>query len=412
MVSSLLRVTGHSQDTALSTYHRVPNRATWSSQEARRLLLGLLLVAFAPDGPLILGIDETLERRRGKTITAAGIYRDPVRSSHSHLVKVRALHWISLMLLVPIPWAGRTWALPVLSVLAPSVRYDAEHGRRHKTLTEWARGMVRLVHRWQPTRALVLVGEGAYAVLEFLDAPRPVATLVTRLRLDARLFAPAPPRTPGQKGRPRLVGTRLPSLAARLADPTTIWTALTVPFWYGETNRTLEVVSETALWSHTGQPPVPLRWVLLRDPAGGFPPQALLCTDLAADPVQIVSWFALRWQMESTFHDVRAHLGVETGRGWSEKTLRRTTPVLLGLFSFVTLGAHDLWGEGHLPRARPGTTKRRPPSATRSPSSAARCGGSGLFTRPPLPPIRHKSRRISSPTSAMCSASLPESAKL
>jgi len=105
---------------------------------------------------------------------------------------------------------------------APAVRYDAEHGRRYKTLTQWARGMVRLVHRWQPTRALVLVGEGAYAVLEFLDATRTVATLVTRLRLDARLFAPAPPRTPGQKGRPRLVGARLPALAARLADPTTL----------------------------------------------------------------------------------------------------------------------------------------------------------------------------------------------
>ncbi len=347
MVSSLLRVTGHGQDTAFSTYHRVLNRATWSSREASRLLLGLLLVAFAPEGPLVLGIDETLERRRGKTITAAGIYRDPMRSSHSHLVKVRALRWISLMLLVPIPWAGRTGALPFLSALAPSVHYDAAHGQRHKTMTDWARGMVYLVHRWQPTRPLVLVGEGAYAVLEFLDATRPVATIVTRLRLDARLFAPAPPRAPGQKGRPRLVGARLPSLAARLADPTTLWASLTVPFWYGETDRTLEAVSETVLWYSRGLPPVPLRWVLLRDPAGGFPPQALLCTDLTADPVQIVSWFVLRWQMESTFHEVRAHLGVETGRGWSEKTIRRTTPALWGLFSFVALVAHDLWAEGH-----------------------------------------------------------------
>ncbi len=347
MVSSLLRVTGHGQDTAFSTYHRVLNRATWSSREASRLLLGLLLVAFAPTGPLVLGIDETLERRRGKTIRAAGIYRDPVRSSHSHFVKVRALRWVSLMLLVPIPWAGRTWALPFLSVLAPSARSDAEQGQRHKTLTDWARGMVRLVHRWQPTCALVLVGDSAYAVLEFLDATRPVATLVTRLRLDARLYAPAPPRMPGQKGRPRLGGARLPSLAVRLADPTTVWTPLTVPFWYGETQRTREAVSETAVWYRTGQPPVPLRWVLLRDPAGGFPPQALLCTDLDADPLQIVSWFVLRWPMESTFHEVRAHLGVETGRGWSEQTIRRTTPVLLGLFSFVTLVAHDQWGDGH-----------------------------------------------------------------
>ncbi len=344
MVSSILRVTGHGEDVAFATYHRVLNRAVWSSLGASHVLLGLLVAAFAPQGPLVLGIDETLERRRGKTITAAGIYRDPVRSSHGHFVKARALRWVSLMLLVPIPWANRTWALPVLSALAPSERYDADHGRRHKVVTDWARQMVRAVHRWCPTRPLVLVGDTAYATLAFLAATRSVATIVTRLRLDARLFAPPPPRAPRQKGRPRLVGARLPTLAARLCDPTTIWTPLTVPFWYGETDRTIEIVSDTALWYSTGLPPAPVRWVLIRDPDDAFPPQALLCTDVAADPVQIVSWFVLRWQMETTFHEVRDHLGVETGRGWSERTIRRTTPALLGLFSFVTLVAHDYWG--------------------------------------------------------------------
>jgi hypothetical protein len=346
MVSSVLRVTGHGQDAAFSTYHRVLNRAVWSSLGASRILLGLLLVAFAPDGPLVLGIDETLERRRGQRITAAGIYRDPVRSSHGHFVKARALRWVSLMLLVPMPWAGRTWALPFLSVLAPSERYDADRGRRHKAITDWARQMVRVVQRWVPARRLVLVGATAYAALDFLAATRTSATIVTRLRLDARLFAPAPPRPPGQKGRPRLVGARLPSLAARLRDPATVWLPLTVPFWYGETDRTSEIVSETALWYHPGLPPVPLRWVLIRDPDDTFPPQALLCTDLDASPEQIVSWFVLRWPLESTFHEVRDHLGVETGRGWSENTIRRTTPALLGLFSFVTLLAHDQWTQG------------------------------------------------------------------
>src|SRR5438128_3420673 len=254
MVSSVLRVTGHGQDAAFSTYHRVLNRAVWSSLGASHILLGLLLVAFAPDGPLVLGIDETLERRRGKTITATGIYRDPVRSSHGHFVKARALRWVSLMLLVPVPWAGRTWALPFLSVLAPSERYDQEHNQRHKAMTDWARQMVRVVHRWCPARRLVLVGDTAYAALDFLAATRTTATIVTRLRLDARLFAPAPPRAPGQKGRSRLVGPRLPTLAARLADPTTTWTPLTVPFWYGETDRIIAVVSETALWYHPGRP--------------------------------------------------------------------------------------------------------------------------------------------------------------
>ena len=230
MVSSILRVTGHGQDAAFSTYHRVLNRAVWSSLGASSSLLGLLVAVFVPSGPLVFGIDETLERRRGKTITATGIYRDPVRSSQGHFVKARALRWVSLMLLVPIPWAGRTWALPFLTVLAPSERYDRDQGQRHKTITAWARQMIRVVHHWLPARRLVLVGDSAYAALDFLAATRDVATIVTRLRLDARLFAPPSPRVPGQKGRARVVGERLPTLAARLADPTTPWTAVSVPF--------------------------------------------------------------------------------------------------------------------------------------------------------------------------------------
>ncbi len=298
MVSAVLRVTGHGEDAAFSTYHRVLNRAVWSSLGASRILRGLLVVAFAPAGPLVRGIDETLERRRGKKISAAGIYRDPVRSSQGHFVKARALRWVSLMLLVPIPWANRTWALPFLSVRAPSERDDADQGRRHKAITDWARHMVRVVHRWCPTRPLVLVGDTTYAALAFLAATRSVATMVTRLRLDARLFEPAPPRVPRQQGRPRLVGPRLPTLAARLVDPATVWSPLVVPFWYGETDRTIEIVSGTAVWDRTGLPPVPVRWVLIRDPDDAFPPQALLCTDLDAAPVQIVSWFVLRWRLE------------------------------------------------------------------------------------------------------------------
>jgi hypothetical protein len=289
----------------------------------------------------VLGVDETLERRRGKTIAAAGIYRDPVRSSKGHFVKVRALRWVCVMLLVPIPWAERTWALPFLAALAPSERYNAAQGRRHKALTDWARQMIQLVHRWYPERDLVVVGDSAYAAMDFLAATRTVATVVTRLRLDARLFAPAPPRRPGQIGRPRVKGARLPTLAERALAPHTPWQPLQVPFWYGERNRVIEVVSDTAVWHHPGAPVVPLRWVLIRDPQEAVPTPALLCTALDAAPAQIIAWFVQRWQMESTFHAARAHLGMETGRGWTERTIRRTTPVLLGLFSLVTLLAHD-----------------------------------------------------------------------
>jgi hypothetical protein len=341
MVSSALRAVGLARLPAFQNYHRVLNRAVWSSLGASRILLRLLVAAFAPTGPLVLGIDETIERRRGAKIAAAGVYRDPVRSSHSHFVKVNGLRWVCLMLLVPIPWAARVWALPFLTALAPSERYAAQRGRRHKPVTTWARQLIRLVHRWLPERQVVIVGDRGYAALDLLDAVRPVATFITRLRLDAHLCAPPPARMPHQKGRPRLVGKRLPTLEQWRDDAATEWTALTVPRWYSEEQRKVEVVSQTALWYHTGLPPVPIRWVLIRDPKGKFATQALLCTDLEATPLQILSWFVLRWQMEVTFHAARAHLGVETQRQWSERAIARTTPVLLGLFSLVTLLAHQ-----------------------------------------------------------------------
>ena len=203
-------------------------------------------------------------RRRGAKIAAAGIYRDPVRSSHSHFVKVRGLRWVCLLLLVPVPvpWATRMWALPFLTVLAPSQRAAQRQRRRFKPLTTWARLLMRQVHRWQPARALVVVGDRTSAALELLDAVRCMATVITRLRLDAedaRLFAPPPLRLPHQKGRPRLVGERLPNLTDHLQDPQAVWTRLTIPHWYGEPNRPVEVLSQTAVWYSTGFPPVPIR---------------------------------------------------------------------------------------------------------------------------------------------------------
>jgi hypothetical protein len=340
MVSTALRAVGLSHRSTFQTSHRVLNRAVWSSLGASRILLRLLVATFVPEGPFVVGIDETIERRRGGKITAAGIYRDPVRSSHSHFVKVRGLRWICAMLLVPIPWADRVWALPFLTVLAPSERDARRRRRRYKPLTTWARQLIRQVHRWPPARRLVVVGDRAYAALELLDAVRAVATLVVRLRLDARLFAPPPPRLPGQKGRPRLVGNRLPNLTTHLDDREVVWEHLPIARWYGERERPVAVRAQTAVWYSTGFPPVPIRGVLIRDPRGRLATQALLCPDLAADPLQILTWFVLRWQLEVTCHEVRTHLGVATQRQWSDRAIQRTTPALLGLFSLVTLLAH------------------------------------------------------------------------
>ena len=353
-VTAALRVLGLSAEPQFQNYHRVLNRASWSSRALSRILLRLLIQAFVPpDAPVVVGLDDHLERRRGDHLAAKGIDRDAVRSSKSFFVKSSGLRWLSLMLLAPIPWAQRVWALPCLTVLAPSERYHQTHGQPHKTLPDWARQMIMHLRRWLPTRVIVVVADNTYAVLELLGAcvrlPAPV-TVVTRLRLDAALYDPAPPRTPGTKGPPRKKGARQPTLATRLHAPTTTWEAVTLA-WYGGGTRTVEVASDTAVWYHAGKPTVPLRWVLVRDPAKQFAPQALLCTDLTATAEQIVAWFVLRWQLEVTFEEARAHLGVETQRQWADLAVLRTTPALLGLFALVTLCAHHLL-QGHALPAR------------------------------------------------------------
>jgi hypothetical protein len=337
-VTSILRIAGLARERRFVNYHRVLNRAVWCPRAASRLLLGLLVAAFAPSGPVVLGIDDTIERRRGKRIAAKGIYRDPVRSSHGHFVKASGLRWLSLMLLAPIPWAGRVWALPFLTALAPSERFCQARERRHKKLTDWGRQLVLQARRWMPGRELVVVADSGFAALGLLAALgcRGVAC-VTRLRLDAALYDPAPPRLPGTNGRPRTKGKRLTNLSDVLTDPATVWQRVIVPGWYGGGERVVEISTNTAVWRHGGMPIVPIRWVLIRDPLGRFAPQALLCTNMAQDPVQILRWFVQRWQLEVTFHEVRDHLGVETQRQWSDQAIARTTPCLLGLFSLVTL---------------------------------------------------------------------------
>jgi len=340
-VSAALRVMGlgHSSDFAL--YHYVLSRARWNSRVIASRLLTMILDRFLPAGPVVIGIDDTIERRWGHKIAARGIYRDPVRSSHGHFVKTSGLRWLSLMAMVPVPWTRRRWALPFLTILAPSERYNTAHGRRHKKLTDWARQAILQVRRWVPDRKLIFVADSSFSALELIAAVRRRVCLVTRLRLDANLFAPAPARRPQRRGRPPLKGRQLPKLASMLENKKIRWTRLSMPYWYGDRRCVLEIATGTAVWYHPGLPPAPIRWVLVRDPTGVRDTQAFLCTDIDATPVDILGWFVSRWSIETTFQESRAHLGVETQRQWSDLAIVRTTPALLGLFSLVTLWAAD-----------------------------------------------------------------------
>ena len=347
-VSAVLRILGLKEEKNFHKYHRVLGLVEWSALEAAHILLKLLLACFLPAGPVIVGIDETLERRWGRMIAQRGIYRDSVRSSGSHFVKSSGLRWMSMMLLVPVGWAKRVWALPFLTVLAPSERYYQRLGKQHKKLTDWARQMLLQVKRWLPEREVIAVGDSSYSVIDLLAALEGKVSFITRLRVDAALYEPVPTRKAGQLGRTRKKGNRLPTLKQLAVSTTTEWQEVVFSEWYGQNQKTMLLATGTALWYHSGKPALPIRWVLLRDPEGKLDITALLCTNQQFDALQIVTLFVRRWAIEVTLQEVRAHLGVETQRQWSHKAIARTTPVLLALFSLVTLLADRLQTNGKL----------------------------------------------------------------
>lgn len=347
-VTNALRVMGLSREKHFQNYHRVLSRAVWSSLAGSRILLKLLIKAFITGAELVIGFDDTIERRRGQKIKAKGIYRDALRSSHSFFVKTSGLRWLSFMLLTEVPFAARVWALPFLTILCPSERYHHERGIRHRKLTDRARQAILTIKRWCPNFDLVFVGDSSFAVLDLLTGVKDQATVVSRLRLDAALYKRAAAKKPGQMGRPRKKGIRLPTLQSIIDDPKTRWKRIIIKRWYGEEGREIEIVSGKCVWYHVGKEAVPIRWVIIRDPLGKFETQALLCTNREASPRRIVEWFIKRWQVEVTFEETRRHLGIETNRQWSDKAIQRTTPCLMGMFSLVTMVAEELSKQGKL----------------------------------------------------------------
>ena len=351
-VTSALRVMGLSEEQQFQNYHRVLNRAKWSALNISRILLGLIVSVLVGMGvPLVIGADETLERRKGDKIKAKGVFRDSARSSRKYTVFSFGLRWVSMMVLVPVPWSTRVWALPFLTVLAPSKRTNHANGKHHKTSIDWIMQMITAVRRWVPDRIIVLVTDGGLVAIKLgLRCARfgnPV-THISRLRLNARLFDKPGPQPPGKPGPKPKKGQRQPSLKRRLQDPKTQWWEISIP-WYGGKKREIEIATGLSLWHTPGFDPLPLRWVLVRDPRSEFKPTAFFSTNQTLAPLQILTYFIMRWGLEVTFEEARAHLGVETQRQWSDLAIARTTPALLGLFSLITLLACRLTRDQPLP---------------------------------------------------------------
>jgi DDE superfamily endonuclease len=352
-VTAALRQMGLREASNFSLSHHVLNRARWSALElSRRLLLLLVRTFVAMGGPLTFVIDETLERRWGGCISKRGHYRDPLASSQQRSVATSGLRWIVLTLVITPPWTQRPWALPVLSVPAPTPEVSRRLGLRHKTVPQRARQMLLVVRRWLPGVELTVIGDQTYSVHELGGAcARRGIRLVAPLRLDAAVYEPVPPRTPGTNGRPRVKGERLPPLKQVLKQAQTPWQRICVR-WYNGRRRELAVTSGTGVWYRIGQPVLPIRWVLVRDPKGRLAPRAYFSTCTHDRPRTVVQQFIQRWSIETTFEESRAHLGLETQRQWSDRAIERTTPCLSGLYSVVALLAHALYPDGKVPVQR------------------------------------------------------------
>lgn len=348
-VCNVLRSVGLRWERNFPKYHRVLSQDKWSAKKLSGVLLGLIVNRFIPKGEcIVFGLDDTIERRWGPKINKRGIYRDPVRSTKSHFVKCSGLRWLSLMVLIHLPWlqAGVYWALPVLTVLCPSERFYTSRGKDVKKLTDWAAQVLSWLSRKSVAlqRPVYLTGDGSFATFElFVRAQEVGVGMIARMKLNSRLYHLPPKKYPeGKRGPKPPVGKRLLRMDKRVTDKRIKWKKVIFSEWYGRANKEMMITSGVAIWRQSNSTLVKIKWVLIKDPQGILEPVLLGCTDFDLVDEKVVCFFVRRWRVEVTFEEVRRHLGVETQRQWSDLAIERTTPCLMALFSIVCLLADRL----------------------------------------------------------------------
>lgn len=338
-ICSTLRVLGLKGETTFAKYHHVLNRAQWRVLAGSKILLERL--DQEQDEPLKIVIDGHLERRKGKKIAARGHYRDAVQSSKNCTVISSGIKWLSVMALKKFSWCKRTLALPFLTILMPPEECNKNKGKKHKTLQDWTCQVIIQIRRWFPKRKIILTADNEFATAEIaIRCSKQGVAFISRLKLKARLFD-----FPFQNhiGRPRNKGLRLPAMETVLKDPNIAWKTQEVS-WYGGVRKKIQYKTEACLWHVMTYSsfPIPVRYVLVRDPENKFQPVLLMSTDLNLEALEIIQTYVERWNIEVTFHEAREHLGIETQRQWSEKAIVRTTPILFALYSIVILIGNSL----------------------------------------------------------------------
>jgi hypothetical protein len=340
-VANLLRTLRHLAPGHRTDYQRVLSRAPWSGLALGCALMRFVLDHVLPAGPVMLVGDDTVDGHKGPKVYGKARHRDAVRSSHSYTAWRYGHKWVVLAVLVKFPFATRPWALPVLIDLYRSEEDHRARGRPHRTPAQLMCRLLRLVLVRFPGRTFVFVGDsgyGTHAVARFCHRHRGRLTLVSKLHPDANLFDPPPPYA--GKGRPRVKGARLPK-PRQVATATPLLAAMTVS-WYGGGTRRVGTVHRTGHWYKAGEGLVPLRWVFVRDATGTHRDEYFFTTDLGLSVSAVIAAYCGRWNIETTFQELRSELGLETTRGWRQKTVLRAAPCLFGLYSVVAILFHAL----------------------------------------------------------------------
>ena len=312
-----------------SSYHRVFSFARWSLDQVGLTVFDLIVPWIKRD--VLLAVDDTLARKRGLKMFGCGMHHDPLLSTRGKAVMNWGHSWVVLGVIVELPFRpGHFYCLPILFRLYLNKKKAKQHRRVYRTRPELAVEMLTLLCKHGKHLRFHVVADSAYggqSVLKHLPAN---CDLTSRLLMAARLYDAPPIRKPGTNGRPRKRGDLLPTPQAMLTDR-----CRRVTFEiYGRTETAR--LSDCEARVHK-VPQRPLRVVAIEPLTGGRKPQAFYSTCHEASAEQVIAWYAQRWSLEVTFHDSKQYLGFEEPQGWSRRSVQRTAPVAMLLYSLIVL---------------------------------------------------------------------------
>jgi len=346
-ITNLLKRIGKNHDSKFTKYFYVIRKATWSPFQSSKILILLIIERLLPkDSQIEINIDAHLNRRRGPKIKGLGYHRDAVASSKGQKVLTTGHNWLVVTVCVRMFGSKYKWSLPFLSyLLTPEKTLSSSRNQadlkgkvRHKKMTRVTCQIILQIRRWLGSeRSIVVVADSAFACREICKACiKHNVIFCTQLRLDASLYDFPPRQASKGRGRPRVVGHRLPNLEALAKDKKQRWVRLSAP-WYSGKSKDLDVLTGTCLWYHNSIGGVPIRWVLTKDPSGENKTIAILITDFTVCAEQAIAFFVGRWPIETTFQEINQHLGLETIHTWSDLSVNRTAPTIIASYSIACL---------------------------------------------------------------------------